>query len=184
MHYNKSWLIEQQTLGARVKFLFFWGHHPQKDGNIGASCLSQWFIAPFEVDGILYPTTEHYMMSEKARLFGDVENLENILQCKSPAEAKKFGRMVRNFDQGIWDAHKYEIVKTGNGHKFNSHPDLKAFLIQSGDRIIVEASPEDPVWGIGIANDHPDVENPERWPGENLLGFVLMEVRDLIHQDR
>ena len=78
--------------GGRVKYLFFWGHQPERDGSVGKSCFSQWFAAPFEVDGIRYPTAEHYMMAEKARLFGDQTSLERVLSAKSPAAAKAVGR--------------------------------------------------------------------------------------------
>jgi ribA/ribD-fused uncharacterized protein len=178
MKYHLQWLIEKFEAGERLKYLFFWGHQPRKDGSIGDGCFSQWWQSAFEVDGITYATAEHWMMAQKARLFGDDEILAQILQAKTPAEAKKLGRAVRNFDPQSWNDHKYEYVKTGNWHKFSQHADLKAYLLTTGDRVIVEASPMDRIWGIGMAKTNPDVENPTKWKGENLLGFALMEVRD------
>jgi len=119
-------------------------------------------------------------MAEKARLFDDSKIIDKIVNAKTPAEAKKLGRLVNNFDAAKWDLHKFEIVVNGNLHKFNQNQNLKEFLLNTNDRVIVEASPVDPIWGIGLATDHPHVENPILWKGENLLGFALMEVRDLL----
>ena len=118
------------------------------------------------------------MMAKKAELFNDNEVLVKIIKANSPAEAKKLGREVKNYDDKLWLANRYEIVKQGNHHKFSQNKDLKTFLINTKDRVLVEASPVDPIWGIGMATDHKDILNPEKWRGLNLLGFALMEVRD------
>ncbi len=178
MKYNLEWVIEKYEKGESLKYLFFWGHQPRKDGLIGDSCFSQWWQSAFVVDGITYTTAEHWMMAEKARLFKDTETLNKILQARTPAEAKKLGREVKNFDPGVWDTDKYELVKTGNQYKFSQHPDLKEHLQKTGNKIIVEASPTDQIWGIGMAKTDENVENPTYWKGPNLLGFALMEVRD------
>ncbi|TWI01333.1 hypothetical protein IQ05_00910 [Flavobacterium tiangeerense] len=167
-----------KDIAPESKFLFFWGHSPSKDGTITKTCFSQWWISPFIVDGITYKTAEHWMMAKKAELFNDNEILEKIIQANSPAEAKKLGREVRNYDDTLWLANRYEIVKQGNFHKFSQHSDVKEFLINTKERILVEASPVDAIWGIGMASDHKDIHNPEKWKGLNLLGFALMEVRE------
>lgn len=178
MKYNNKWLTEKFKAKEKIKYLFFWGHQPSKDGSITQSCFSQWWMAKFVVNGQNYPTTEHWMMVEKARLFDDKETLSRILQAKSPAEAKKLGRLVNSFDAKIWDEKKFEIVVEGNFHKFSQNPDLKEFLINTKERVLVEASPVDNIWGIGLAATNPNVENPLLWKGENLLGYALMVVRD------
>jgi len=160
------------------KFLFFWGHQPNKDGSISKTCFSQWWLSSFDVDGITYKTAEHWMMAKKALLFNDKEIFEKIIQTKSPAEAKKLGREVKNYVDTVWLANRFEIVKEGNLHKFGQNKDLKEFLLNTNERILVEASPVDPIWGIGMAADHKEVNNPKKWQGLNLLGFALMEVRD------
>ncbi|MBS7256217.1 NADAR family protein [Flavobacterium branchiicola] len=160
------------------KFLFFWGHQPNKDGSISKTCFSQWWLSSFDVEGITYKTAEHWMMAKKAELFQDKEIFNKILKVNSPAEAKKLGRLVKNYDDKVWLANRYEIVKEGNYHKFSQNPDLKVFLLNTNDRVLVEASPVDPIWGIGMGGDHKDVFNPKAWKGLNLLGFALMEVRD------
>ncbi|MCV9932010.1 NADAR family protein [Flavobacterium sp. LS1R47] len=160
------------------KYLFFWGHQPNKDGSISKTCFSQWWLSSFEVDNVTYKTAEHWMMAKKAELFNDKEVLAKIIKANSPAEVKKLGREVKNYDDAVWLANRYEIVKQGNYHKFSQNKDLKEFLINTKDRVLVEASPVDPIWGIGMASDHKDALNPEKWRGLNLLGFALMEVRD------
>ena len=179
MNYSTDWLLEQLARDEhRIKYLFFWGHRPSKDGVVTKSCLSQWWLADFVVDGLTYRSAEHWMMAEKARLFNDEAVLARILAAQSPAEAKKLGREIHGFAPDTWDEHKYDIVITGNRHKFGQHEDLAQFLLATHDRVLVEASPVDTIWGIGLAADAANAANPARWRGPNLLGFALMEVRD------
>jgi ribA/ribD-fused uncharacterized protein len=163
--------------GERAKFLYFWGHRPQKDGGVGAGCLSQWWPAPFTVDGKVYPTAEHWMMAAKARLFGDPEAEHRILGAGGPAQAKKEGRRVRGFDEAVWERERFGIVVEGSVHKFAAHEELWSYLRGTGERVLVEASPLDRVWGIGLAATDEGASDPERWRGLNLLGFALMEAR-------
>jgi ribA/ribD-fused uncharacterized protein len=178
--YSTTWLLDQPP--EALKYLFFWGHTPRQKGVVDKSCFSQWFPAAFEVAGDTYATAEHWMMAEKARLFGNDEIRQRIIAAQHPAEAKKLGREVMGFDPQVWDEQKYDLVKTGNYHKFTQHPQLQAYLLNTGSRVLVEASPVDAIWGIGLATDHPDALQPARWPGQNLLGFALMEVRDQLRR--
>lgn len=171
-------LLELAQAGVRPKYLLFWGHRAAKDGRVTASCLSQWWPAAFVVGGLEYRTAEHYMMAEKARLFGDEAVRAQVLQARTPAEAKALGRKVSGFDNEHWERERSAIVIAANTAKFEQHDPLRQFLVQTGDRVLVEASPVDAIWGIGLAADHENAERPERWPGLNLLGFALMEVRD------
>ncbi|GAB2481607.1 NADAR family protein [Nocardiopsis aegyptia] len=161
----------------RPKFLFFWGHRPPASGGVSASCLSQWWPAAFTVDGVAYPTAEHYMMAGKARLFGDAEAAERIVAAGHPRDAKTLGRQVRGFDEETWAAARFEIVVRGSVAKFGQHPELRDFLLGTGRRVLVEASPRDRVWGIGMGARNEKAERPEAWRGSNLLGFALMEAR-------
>lgn len=163
--------------GDPPKYLFFWGHTPSPDGSVSKSCFSQWFPSPFAVDGIQYPTAEHFMMAAKARLFADRENEELVLKASHPKQAKELGRKVRGFDEATWVRERYRLVVEGNLAKFSQNPELKEFLLGTGKRLLVEASPYDRIWGIGLSADHPDAANPQAWKGLNLLGFALMQVR-------
>jgi ribA/ribD-fused uncharacterized protein len=167
--------------GERMKFLFFWGHQTQPDGQIGPGCLSQWWPAPFTVDGHVFATAEHYVTWRKATLFGDHAAALKILDAPHPHAAKALGARVTGFDQQMWDEHRVPIVVAGNLAKFRQHPALSAFLVTTGRRVLVEASPVDRIWGIGLTRDDPAATDPRRWRGLNLLGFTLMQVRDTLN---
>ena len=181
MKYSLEITKKQFDINENMKFLFFWGQTPNKNGSIGKSCFSQWWKASFTKGDEIYKTAEHFMMAEKAYLFQSFEIRDAIIACEHPAEAKKLGRKVKNFDSEIWDEQKYAIVKEANLLKFSQHEDLRVFLVNTNDRVLVEASPVDAIWGIGLAQDDPDAQNPNLWKGENLLGFALMEVRDKLN---
>jgi ribA/ribD-fused uncharacterized protein len=183
MTYDKNWAIEKREKSEQLDFLFFWGHQPSEDGSTTKSCFSQWWVAPFTVDGQIYKTAEHWMMAAKAKLFNDDSIALKILDAESPAEVKKLGRLVNGFDPIVWEVHKYDIVVKGNQYKFSQHPALKSFLIATESKIIVEASPVDNIWGIGMAASDSGVYDPQKWKGENLLGFALMEVRDKLRNN-
>ena len=182
---DRRFLIDLQTRynrGETLKFLYFWGHRGRQDA-VTQACFSQWFPAPFAADGLTYPTAEHFMMAEKARLFGDAETLGKVLTAPNPGAAKALGRQVRGFDESRWQSHRFEIVVRANLAKFRQHSGLQDYLRNTGDRILVEASPVDRVWGIGLAKNDSGVENPNRWQGLNLLGFALMQVRQTLTEE-
>ncbi|WP_406151739.1 NADAR family protein [Streptomyces sp. NBC_01012] len=163
--------------GERVKYLPFWGHRPRRDGRLGESCLSQWWPAPFTVGSVRYASAEHWMMAGKARLFGDAEAEAAAVAAGSPAAAKRVGRQVRGFDDAVWARERFGLVVEGSVHKFGQDPALRTYLLGTGERVLVEASPVDRIWGIGLAKDDPRTANPASWRGLNLLGFALMEAR-------
>ena len=120
------------------------------------------------------------MMAGKARLFGDDEVMAQIMTAEHPREYKKLGRKVRNFNQKLWDENKAKIVLEGTLAKFSQNLELKEILLNTGDAVLVEASPYDHIWGIKMCEGEPGIENPNNWRGENLLGFILMEARDIL----
>ncbi|MCL4145044.1 UNVERIFIED_CONTAM: hypothetical protein GTU68_065736 [Idotea baltica] len=120
------------------------------------------------------------MMAEKARLFNDRINLEKIINSKSPGQAKQYGREVLGFKEDVWLANRSKIVKKANIEKFSQNEALKDYLLSTRNRVLVEASPVDTIWGIGLAKDSEHITNPLKWRGLNLLGFALMEVRDIL----
>ena len=170
-------LLVALDAGESERFLLFWGHRPSKDGRITKACFSQWYEAPFSVDGVGYHSAEHYMMAAKAALFGDFSTREAVLAATTPGAAKALGRQVVGFDEDIWARDRRRIVVEANLAIFGQNGRLGDFLRQPGSQVLVEASPVDAVWGIGLAADDPDALSPARWRGLNLLGFALMEVR-------
>ncbi|WP_422361414.1 NADAR family protein [Reichenbachiella sp.] len=180
MKYSKDKIVALHESGKKLKYLFFWGHERSRNGEVTSSCFSQWYASPFTVDNIVYPTAEHWMMACKARLFEDSESCVKILKAKSPGEAKSIGRRVIGFDQSLWDEQRFDIVVKGGFHKFTQNLSLKKYLINTKSRVLVEASPVDSIWGIGLNSEHEFASIPTKWRGSNLLGFALMKVRDMI----
>ena len=171
-------LVAAVEAGAVPKWLMFWGHQPEADGGVGKGVLSQWWPCVFRVEGVEYASAEHWMMAEKARLFGDAAALDKILAARTPAEAKALGRLVQGFDDAAWDGARVEAVVRGNVAKFGQDAGLRSYLLGTGNRVLVEASPRDRVWGIGMGAGNEGATDPRRWRGLNLLGFALMEARE------
>lgn len=156
--------------------IYFWGHTFHEQPTV--TCFSQWYPAPITENGVIYPTTEHYMMAKKAELFHDKETLGLILKSEDPREVKALGRQVKNFNTDLWNKHCRTIVEQGNYLKFSQNKKLGEFLFSTGDEIIAEASPYDRIWGIGLSRE--DAEKGVPWKGTNWLGEALMSVRKLI----
>ncbi|MGH9222477.1 MAG: NADAR family protein [Acidimicrobiales bacterium] len=171
-------LVAAEAEGVLPELLLFWGHQPTATGEPGPGCLSQWWPAPFTVDGVRYRTAEHWMMAGKARLFGDEDSLESVLKAQNPGKAKAVGREVEGFHEPTWAVHCYDLVVAGNLAKFGQHHQLRDYLLSTWDLVLVEASPYDRVWGIGLAESDEAARTPSRWRGRNLLGFALMDIRD------
>jgi ribA/ribD-fused uncharacterized protein len=178
--YSKDELIAALDSGEKIKWIHFWGHQPQQDGSLGSGCLSQWWPSPFTVEGIEYATAEHWMMVEKAKLFHDDSAVAAILAAPSPAAAKALGQKVAGFDEAAWTASRFDIVVRGNAEMFASSDALRAYLIGTGHRVLVEASPVDRIWGIGLDTNHKSAKVPTEWRGLNLLGFALMQARSIL----
>lgn len=166
---DKKELCKKYNEGEIFDFLFFW--HSR-------SYLSNWYTLGFIVDNIEYWCVEQYMMAEKARLFQDYNILKKIMLSDNQKEIKTLGRKIQNFNQGLWDLTKKDIVFKGNLAKFSQNPELKNYLLLTGNHILVEASPYDKIWGVGLDAKDIRIGNPNYWEGLNLLGFVLMDVRE------
>lgn len=184
MKYTRELIEDKFRRGERLKFIFFWGHGKtgSADGSVTKTCLSQWWDCKFTVDGVEYHTAEQYMMAQKAILFGDEKIRAEIMAAKHPKQFKALGQKVSGFVQKVWDENCRDIVIRGNVAKFSQNGELKTFLMNTKERVLVEASPYDKIWGIGMAEDDPKCENPTLWNGTNFLGFCLMEVRDILRE--
>ena len=149
------------------KYVFFWG-----------SEFSNWFECKFKYKNLTFLNSEQAFMWEKAVFFGDMETAEKILLTPSPNQNKKLGRKVKNFNAEKWLRDGYEVMIAVNMAKFSQNSRLKAILLSTEDKIIVEASPYDTIWGIGLYWEDDRVLDENKWRGQNLLGKALMEVRE------
>ncbi len=154
------------------KFTFFW------DGPF-----SQWEECEFEIDGVLYNCAEQYMMAAKAKLFKDEDTLDRIMEEESPRGQKQLGRLVKGFNTDRWNTVAREVVYEGNYAKFTQNADLLDKLLATKGTTLVEASPYDCVWGIGLRETDKDAKDRSKWRGTNWLGEVLTGLReDLIDE--
>lgn len=142
-----------------------------------ASPFSQWHRCRFEADGRVFNCMEQYMMLGKARLFGDAETGEKIMAADHPRQHKALGRKVTPFDDKVWRRERENIVLAGNRAKFTQNPDLLAVLLATKGTTLVEASPYDRIWGIGLGAKDPRAQDPAQWRGQNLLGKILTQLR-------
>lgn len=146
-------------------FVFFWG-----------GPFSQWYKHEFMLHGVTYNCAEQYMMAMKANMFGDILSHAMIMATNDPSKQKALGRKVKNFNPIEWDKVSKDFVYEANFAKFSS-PSLKHVILETGDKEIVEASPYDTLWGIGMSEHNPDRFDKTKWKGKNWLGEVLMKVR-------
>lgn len=175
--YSLEWLKERIEQGETFDYCKFFTHK-QKGKSVDNSCFSQWYMRDFVIDGITYNCAEQWMMASKARLFGDEESLGKILKATKQGVIKKLGKGVKGFDESIWSKNCFDIVVKGNIAKFTQNEDLKQYLLGTGNQILVEASPYDKIWGIGMDASNNNSSDPYEWNGTNLLGFALTKVRD------
>lgn len=149
-----------------MKHHFFWG-----------GPFSNWHPCRFTYGVTEYNCVEQFMMAYKAKVFGDKNSLIKIMESDEPRTQKKLGRKVSGFNPDIWSDVCYPIVFAGCLAKFMQNEGLKQILLNTGDDILVEASPYDKIWGIGLSESNAKNIPPEQWPGENRLGKILMDVR-------
>lgn len=169
-------LLARVANGEVFSYLHFWGH-TTSSSSPDCSCLSQWHEVAFEIGSTQYLSAEQWLMASKARLFGDGDALNAILTTTSPREAKVLGRSVRGYLDSEWQAVRRSIALEGNLAKFSQNSSLRGYLLQTHPHVLVEASPDDRIWGIGLGRDDRRASDPRLWRGENLLGFVLVDVR-------
>lgn len=153
--------------------ILFWG-----------GTFSQWFPSDFIIDGIKYVTAEQYMMARKAKLFGDNDAYCEIMKSKEPAYQKQIGRQVKGFEKNEWESICRQIVYDGNYAKFTQNPVMKEELMATGDMEIVEASPHDKIWGIGLHETDPRAWDKSTWKGTNWLGEAIMQVRETLKKEK
>lgn len=150
-----------------------------------ASPFSQWYRCSFAVGEHRFNCAEQFMMHGKAILFDDADVAAEILAADHPRDHKALGRKVKNFDDKIWKREREAIVMAGNRAKFSQDAELRTLLLATAGTLLVEASPYDKIWGIGLAASDPRAADPTKWKGQNLLGKILTALRDeLGHSNR
>lgn len=142
---------------------------------------SNWHQSDFTWKDIVFTCGEQYMMFRKALLFKDTDSCMKILKTIDPKEQKALGRKVKNYDDATWAAIREDVMVEGLFEKFNQNRKLKAKLLATGDTTLAEASKWDCVWGIGLTAEDPLAQDMKNWRGQNLLGNVLMRVRDQLN---
>jgi hypothetical protein len=167
-----SYSIDDVTPFIPFGFVCFW--KPEQTFGV----FSNWANTPFVHNNEKFATSEHYMMAEKARLMGDENTRQKILANPSPSVAKKLGQSVKPWDEQKWLQHRCRIMYEACRVKFSSSPELLAQLMATGTKVLVEASSLDRIWGIGMTASDPRAQQPTEWKGLNLLGKVLMQVRE------
>lgn len=139
--------------------------------------LSQWQRAHFTVNGVEFNCAEQYMMYRKALIFGDERMAAKILEATKPFDHKRMGQQVQGFDQDTWARTRIDVVLTGNHAKFGQNDGLAKKLTRTEGTLLAEVNRRDEIWGIGLDEADPRVQDPAQWQGLNLLGSILMEVR-------
>jgi len=154
------------------KYVFFWG-----------GPFSNWYPCEYEYLGQKFNCSEQQFIATKATFFKDDEALKIIMETDDPSVQKRAGRLVKNYDDGEWSRIRYLAMELSVLGKFSQNLDLQRILLQTKDKVIVEASPYDRIFGIGLGVDHPDILDESKWQGENLLGKALMSVREKLLND-
>ena len=154
-------------------------HNPGEENDF----LANWFFSDFTKDGVQYSSMEQYMMHRKALTFGDREPAEKVLATHDFGEIKALGRQVKNYDNRIWNGIRQIVVYEGLLEKFRQNPDLKQRLLATGDAMIVECAFQDKIWAIGLTLQDKNRLIPEKWRGQNLLGFALMQAREKLSRE-
>jgi len=155
-----------------ISYTFFW-----------RGPFSQWYPTKFEIDGVKYNSAEQYMMAQKAVMFEDQESFKKILLSHTPRIQKHLGRSVKGFNKREWEKVARGFVYMGNYAKFTQNEELKGELLKTKGTELVEASPYDKVWGIGLPEGHKDLYDKTKWKGKNWLGQVLTQVREKIEEE-
>ena len=190
--YDINWLISEEEQDKTRKFVCFWHDTGGSDNSI----LSNWHTGkPIIINGRSYATLEQYIISEQALLFGDFDSYKIIMEEPDPQKCKKAGRNIKNYDENKWRAAFKEIIFRGAYMRALCDEEFAGALLATGDDVLIEASPFDDIYGAGMKESElitPDGTlkvPPQQWrayksekQSENILGFVLMGVRDYLRK--
>ncbi len=165
-------LLRKRGYALRDGYCLFW-----------KSWLSNWHPSPFTLDGVTYGCVEQWMMAEKARTFCDDSALSQIMATANPSEQQRLGRTIKYYDDAVWGKLRYVAVLKGTLEKYRQNAWLRYKLLSLGSCIFVEASPHDLIWGIGARASDPSATSPALWRGQNLLGYVITDARNMLRRE-
>ena len=153
-------------------------HNPEEENG----CLSNWYLSDFEIGGVKYTSLEQYMMHQKAVRFHDDEIASEILATDDVAQIKALGRKVSGYDGSYWNGVRQLVVFEGLLAKFSQNEELKKYLLDTGDELLAECSASDLIWGNGISMYDERRFRKVNWTGQNLMGYTLMMVREVLRR--
>lgn len=203
MKYSTNWLKNEMSKGQSINFIGFWGED-NLNGEFSNFYLSEFKDTIFNGDAYTFSCSEQYFMYQKAMTFGSMDIALDILELTKDSSGKyvsknasgkpentaygfkKLGRRVKNFKEDVWDSKREQVMLDALTLKFSQNELLKKKLLDTDSSVLVEASPYDAVWGVKLATKDKqnkplnEWRNVYKWRGQNLLGFCLMEVRDII----
>ena len=142
------------------------------------SPFSFWYPTQFSEDNVTFSSAQQYLLYHKALLFEDLPTAGKILSAHEKKDLMQLARTVANFKPDIWKAHRRQIATKANHLKFSQNEELKAALMATAGTILANANLHDVIWGIGCEEDSPQASDQSQWRGRNLLGTILMEIRD------
>ena len=160
--------------GRQVDAVFF--HLPEEPYGF----LSNWYLSQIDLDGVHYSSMEQYIMYQKCVLFGDRTTARNVLLTDDPSEQQKLGKLCSGYINGIWGGARQAIAIRGLLAKFSQNADLKEQLLNTNDAYLVECAHSDKIWACGIRLNESERFDASKWTGQNILGFSLMSVREII----
>lgn len=147
------------------------------------SVYSQWYPCQFkDKEENTFKNAEQFMMYHKFKCL-EPENAYKILEIHNPRLIKQMGRNIIKYDEVKWSNIREQVVTLGNYYKFTQNPNLLDILLEHQNKTIVEASPEDKIWGIGLWENDARCLNRESWLGLNLLGISIMSARNMIQNN-
>lgn len=184
MNYSNAWLIQQIITGETPTYTCFLSDRCMQNADWNTNCFNENYYAPFKIDGITYLTMQHWLMAQKAALFYDFVTMEKIIASKTAAHAKLLANQIHNVDEDVWLANAYALVVKGNVNKFAQNNELKQKLLNTGNSVIVAITSTDCIWGNGLKFEKNIAFNPFKWKGANLQGYALMQVRDILLDEK